>query len=523
MQTSGSWRESVASAFLALGGAALFSLCFARQPSLWLPWVALVPLFLLLGRRRVLLWGFVYGICLWLGSMYWIAGTLEAFGGLTAGLSLVVQGLLALYLGLDQLAFALLGHRIWRRGGHGIYWALPALWVALEWLRGVAFGRFPWNLAAYAWVDLPGALPLAGWVGAFGVSFLLVFANVGCAEALRRRRWEPAVIGILGASTLLVLAGRWSRAEPAGSGAPAVHQVSVIQPNSPIVATWEESRVNYERLIEMSDAECSRPLPKPQRRLLVWPESAAWPHSYPTSERLRRDVARLAALGCDVLLGSQINEGEKAFNSVLLVDAAGAVGTYAKRRLVPWGEYVPLARVLPFMGRVARHAGDFTPGTEVALLPWSAERLGVAICYEVIFAAAVAEQVRAGASVLVTVTNDAWYGDTTAPHQHFRAARFRAAENRRPLLRAALTGISGLVDRRGRVTGRLEVGERGVLRGRVSGATDLSPYSRAPWLVPVLSAVLATAGIARRRGSRRTMGRAACPGAGGVPPAAPVE
>ncbi|MCP3963231.1 MAG: apolipoprotein N-acyltransferase [bacterium] len=482
------------SALLAISGGALWSLCFGRQPSVWLPWVALTPLILLLGRRRAVLWGWLFAFCLWLGSMYWIAGTLQTFGGLTPALALVAQVLLALYLGFDQVVFVFLGRRIWRRGVWISLWALPALWVAIEWLRGVAFGRFPWNLAAYAWADVPGALPLTAWVGSFGVSWLLVFANVCVAVAWRRRRWEAAATGVLLALLVLIVAGRWSDGEAVRSPG-AGREVRVIQPNSTIVHTWEESWDNYRRLIAMSDAECDGRVPAGERRLLVWPESAAWPHSYGTSERLRDDLARLTERGCDVLLGSQIDEGEKYFNSVLLVSKEGPVGNYSKRKLVPWGEYVPLKDVLPFMGRVARAAGDFTPGRSTALLPWRDERLAAAICYEVIFGGAVAEQVRDGATVLVTVTNDAWYGDTTAPHQHFRAARFRAAENRRPLIRAALTGISGLIDRRGDVTGRLGVGERGVLRGRITGARSLSPYSRAPWLVPLACAVLAVLGV----------------------------
>ncbi len=487
------WRDSAVSALLALGGALLWSLCFGRRPCLWLPWVALVPLVLLLERRRAVLWGAAYAVALWLVSMSWIAGTLVSYGGLSSGLALVTQGLLALYLGFDQVVFVALGRVVWRRGGLACLWGLPALWVTLEWLRGAAFGRFPWNLAAYAWVQVPGALPLAAWIGAFGVSFLVVFANVCVALAWRRRRWEPAAAGVLAALLLLVLAGRFSHGEPLGPGAGG--DVRVIQPDSPIVTTWEESWENYRRLIAMSETECPQPLPGGERRLLVWPESAAWPHSYPTSERLRDDVARLAGRGCDVLLGSQIDDGPKAYNSALLVSAGGPLGSYSKRRLVPWGEYVPLRDVLPFLGKVARNAGDFTPGTSLGLLEWGTERLAPAICYEVIFPGAVAEQVRAGASILVTLTNDAWYGDTWAPHQHFRAARFRAAENRRPLVRAALTGVSGLIDRRGQVTGRLGVGEKGVLRARLAGSTELAPFSRAPWLVPAASALLAVVAV----------------------------
>ncbi len=499
------WRQRSVSAFLALGGAALFSLCFGRQPSVWLPWVALVPLLLLLGRPSAVLWGAVHAVAMWLGSMYWITATLQSYGGLPSSLAWTAQGLLALYLGFDQLVFVYLGRRIWRRGGLAPLWALPALWVALEWLRGVAFGRFPWNLAAYAWIDVAGALPLAAWIGAFGVSFLLLFANVSIALAWSRRRWDIAAAGVLAALTLLILAGRFSHGEAPLRGDAAGREVRpasggeirVIQPDSAIVTTWEESWGSYGRLIAMSEAECQRPSPAGRRSLLVWPESAAWPHSHGTSERLRTDVARLAERGCDVLLGSQTGDDDEVFNSALMVSSGGPAGSYSTRKLVPWGEYVPLKTVLPFMGKVARAAGDFTPGTELGLLPWNDERLAPAICYEVIFGGAVAEQVRAGATLLVTITNDAWYGDTWAPYQHFRAARFRAAENRRPLIRAALTRISGLIDRRGNVTGRLDVGERGVLRARLAGSRDLSPYSRAPWLVPVASALLAVFAVAR--------------------------
>lgn len=489
-----SLREHSASALLALGGALVWSLCFGRQPSVWLPWVALVPLILLLGRRRAVLWGAVYALTMWLGSMYWIAATLESYGGLSRSLAWLAQGLLALYLGLDQLVFVVLGRWIWRRGGLAPLWALPALWVTLEWLRGAAFGRFPWNLAAYAWVDVAGALPLAAWVGPYGVSYLLVFANASVALALRRRRWRVAAAGVLAALTVLILAGRFSHGKDHRA---AGGEVRVLQPNGSVATTWEESWEDYGQLIAMSLSECDRTSATGRRTLLVWPESAAWPHSHGTSERLRSDIARLARSGCDVLLGSQTGEGARIFNSALVVSAGGPAGIYSKRKLVPWGEYIPLKDVLPFMGRVARAAGDFTPGTDLGLLPWGAERLAPAICYEVIFAGAMAEQVRAGATLLVTITNDAWYGDTWAPYQHFRAARFRAAENRRPLIRAALTGISGLIDRRGQVTARLGVGERGVLRARLAGSRDLSPYSRAPWLVPCACALLAAFGVAR--------------------------
>jgi len=179
------------------------------------------------------------------------------------------------------------------------------------------------------------------------------------------------------------------------------------------------------------------------------------------------------------------------YNSVYLLDPSGYRGRYDKRHLVPFGEYVPLSGVFSFLDAVARNAGGFVPGEAVTLLPWGEERLGVAVCFEIIFPADVAELVRAGATVLVTVTNDAWYGDTWAPWQHLRAARFRAAESRRPVLRAAITGVSALITADGSLLASVDLYRESVIRGRVAGRRDLSPVSRRPWRVPLLCSVLA--------------------------------
>lgn len=498
-------------ALLAVGGGVAFALCFGRDTVPWLGWVAFAPLVILLFHRRALFWGWIYGLVFWLVSVFWIASTIHTYGGLPKWLAAVALVLMALILSLDQLLFTLFGRWIVRAGGWLPYLALPALWVTLEWARGFFVGGFPWNLAAYAWVDLPGALPLSSWVGAFGVSFLLVYANAGLALAWRRRRVEAAALALLVPALLLTLAGRFSRdgGSPPGAAATSFgaaadrrpsHRVVALQPNTPIVTTRDEAWQSYRQLMEMSRSECSA-LEAGERTLLVWPESAVWPFSYPRYEHVQRDVAELGELGCDVLLGSATEdsateEGNRYYNSSLLVRDDRVLGVYSKRQLVPWGEYVPFADLLPWMNRLARAAGDFTPATDVGLLPWEGERIGMAICYEVVFPGAVAEQVRAGATLLATITNDAWYGDTAAPWQHFRAARFRAAENRRPLVRAALTGVSGMIDARGEVGQLLGVDERGALRGRIRGATGLTPFALAPWLVPVASTLLAVFAVA---------------------------
>ena len=464
----------------AVVGGVLWALCFGRHTLPLASWLALGPLVVLLGYRRSWLLGWLHGVAYWLVAIPWIRPTLETYGGLPTWLASVSLLLACLYLGAYYGLFALLGRPLWRRGGIVALAGLPSLWVALEWLRAhVPVAAFPWNLAAYAWTEVPGALPSAAWIGAYGVSFLVLLGNVGLTAALVRRRRGLGIAAVLACLLFLAIGARWGDGS-ATIGASAVEVVSassvrLLQPNTENLANWDavRARENYRRIIDLSHRACDE-----DGALLIWPESAAWPYSWATSPELRRDLDALTAVGCPVLFNSTDERAEGYFNSVLLLDRQGVAGRYDKRHLVPFGEYVPLARVFFFLEKIARNAGSFVAGKDASPLPWGDQRLGLAICFEVVFPAAVAEQVRAGATALVTVTNDAWYGDTSAPRQHFRAVRFRAAETRRPFLRAALTGISAVVEPDGSVRKLLEVGEEGFLSARVQGRTGLSPYAR---------------------------------------------
>jgi len=501
-----SLRAKLESLGLAAGGGWLWSLAFGPEGSIWLPWIGLVPLVTIAGResgRGRFLWGWLHGIVFWMTSIPWIVPTLVSYGGLPRALGIFLLGLLAAYLGVYHGLFALLGGALARRGAATALFALPALWVALEWLRGWLFGGFPWNLAAYAWIAMPGALEISAWIGAWGVSYLGLWVNVGIASSIRKRRAEPALLTALVVLLVLPIAGRYSRPGPAAA---PKSEVVLLQPNTGVDGgSDQELWLAYLEVVEQAAGAC-----RERPALLIWPESAAWPFMYGRSPRLERDLAELAAAGCPVILNT-VSHGsndrgdgaEGMYNSAILVDEEGLAGRYDKRKLVPWGEHVPLAEVLPFVGKLARQAGNFSAGDSVALLPWEGGEIGMAICYEVVFPHPVAEQVRAGAPVLATITNDAWYGASDAPWQHFRAARFRAAENHRPLLRSALTGVSGVIGPRGEVIARLGVGEKGVLRHQVVPRSGLTPFARAPWLVPgacLLGALLPLGfAIVRRR------------------------
>lgn len=486
---------------LALGGGAAWGLCFGEHAWIVAPWIALVPLILLLGQRRAGMLGWAHGVAFWLTSIPWIIPTLEIHGQLPGWLSALGLLALASYLAVFTGLFAAAGAVLWRRDGVLALLGIPATWVVAEWLRGHLFAGFPWNLAAYAWIDFPGALPLAAWVGPYGVTFLLVLCNSALALAARQRRWQPAAATLGCVLLLLAAAGRW--AVPMPGPYPSRDdglEVRILQPNIGILTEWEAASVEaqYQQMFEMSRQACKQP-----GTLLIWPESAAWPYSYSRDERLRRDLQRLAAMGCPVLVNTSMSGPGGVFNTLLLLDEAGLKGRYDKQHLVPFGEYVPMAGWLPFLDKIARNAGEFLAGEEGVPLEWSDQLLAPAICFEITFPEEVAAQVRRGGSILVTVTNDSWYGDSSAPWQHYRAARFRSAENRRYLLRAAITGVSAIVGPDGSVRQQLGVGDEGVLAANVPGITVLTPYSRAPWVVPMFCLVVAAFAILlSRRGSK---------------------
>jgi len=277
--------------------------------------------------------------------------------------------------------------------------------------------------------------------------------------------------------------------------------VRILQPNFDIEMDWDGDEVdrNINKLFSMSREACDAP-----GTLVLWPESAGWPYSFYRDDQFRQQVEQLASEGCPIMMNTSTSSELGDHNSVLLVEKDGVAGQYDKHLLVPFGEYVPMAQWVTFLHQIARNVGSFSPGSNISPLQFGTENLAIAVCYEITFPEEVARQVRQGASIIVTVTNDAWYGDSTAPWQHLTAARFRAAESNRFVVRAALTGISAVVAANGSVEQELGVGEEGVLKADVPGASGLTVYSAAPWLVPLVSFV--TVGFAiflARRNSQR--------------------
>ena len=561
-KSGGAFAWLRAALFWALCGG-VQSLAFAASPMPWVVWVAWVPIAWLAldasdaprsGRQVLAAWwsGWVF----WLCTIPWIAHTISVHGGLPVWLGTMLLGLLAAYMALYQAAFVAIAGRLRPPRVAARAWVLRAavlagLWAGLEWLRERLFSGFPWAPLGEALVDMPGALDLAPWIGGRGLSMAAMFWSVVCALLLdvewRTRRPAPggpdersgatlvdqrALAMKLWAGTALAAillfglasvvgerrASRWRvdsstpPEDPPALARTSTRIVRIVQPNVPILRDGAEFVRNYQRLLDLSS--CTVP-----GTLIVWPESAAFPYLWERHQSFREDIRLIASRGCDLLFNSAIavetNEGPGTTNAALLATWNGDEGRidvqrYDKMHLVPYGEYVPLKDVLPFVRQLARSVGEFEPGEKLVLPEWKNVDLGVAICFEVVFPYEVAERVRRGADLLAVITNDAWFGRSAAPAQHLASARMRAAENFRPLVFAATTGISAVVDERGGVRSRIPLEEAGVLELTLRGPGDVidienmwdfTLYSRAPWAIDLFAALLVAAGFLAGRGS----------------------
>lgn len=485
-------RKIIWPAFALLGGV-LWAACFGAVGFEIAPWMAFAPLLVLLGQRGPGRLAFLWAFSFWLVSLHWIVPTMVTFGGLSTLATWPLFALLAAYLALFAAGFAVLSRRAWLSGRplFGMM-TVASVWVALEWVRSWALGGFPWNMIAYAWIEVPGALETSAWIGAYGVSFLVVWANAGVARGVVDRDWRPVAWGLLVPMAILAMGWRWSeRALTAEAGSGLRLEARVLQPDIPNLSEWdpEQNRSDYERLIVQSIEACDQ-----SGVLLVWPESAAWPRRLGRDLDLERDLQTLNERGCAVLLSMARREGEEYFNAAVLVLPDGRRPFYDKRHLVPFGEYVPFRWVLPTADALTRNVGDFTPGQTIHLLEIGGCALGTAICYEVVFPNEVAATVIAGATALVSITNDDWYGPTSAAWQHLTAARFRAAETRRTLLRAAITGVSAVIAPDGALVDHAAPGELRTLRATVEPRSDLTLYVRLARWIPWVAVL--TAGFA---------------------------
>lgn len=485
---------------LATAGGVLWALALPSWHALWALPVAAMALVTLLreeARKNAFFLGFWAGFCQWFVALSWVSEVMTRYGHLPGPLAFLALAAMCAILGsFWGLAFWMAARvaGAWR-------WVVLALGLAAgEVLQGLWPFDFPWNPLAAALVQWPVLLAPLPVLGATVYGFFLRVALFSGATALLGRDREPIRWALAAAGVVVV----------AGVGAPDFRatgerlKVAAIQPNVPLEVRWDPDNL---RTIEGWVWGLSRQAVEAGARWVVWPESAV-PRVLEQDEAYRGLIVRFAqGQGVWLTLNSiGLGRPGEYFNSMYSVAPEGRVARYDKVHLVPFGEYVPFFGRIAFFRALVREVGGFTPGKGAQLLPGPGFSLGGAVCYEVAFPLHAAEQVRHGAGVLVTVTNDGWYGNSAAPYQHLALAILRAAETRRFLVRAANTGISAIVDPYGRVSRALPLGERGVIVEEVQAGAGLTPVARwAVWfhLSPVVGFGLVILWSAWRSRSRR--------------------
>ncbi len=482
---------------LTVSGALLLVLALPGFSYIGLAPICLAPALLGAARetnaKRRALYGWAAGFVYWFGVCYWIGGVLAGYAGLSLPLAWLTFFLFCTIKALHWALFQwLAGYLIETRLALLL---VPALWTGIE--RTQQYSGFTWLALGNTGIDMAALMRLAPYAGVHGLSLAFAMMNTAAALLLLRRP-RKQLLPLL-ALPLVYLLPAMPELEQGRQSA------VVVQPNIDESADWSASTTQetIRRLVSVSLEEALTRKPAPA--LIVWPEVPA-PFYYEIDAFFREQTLQLATLSqADFLFGAVAYARSGApLNSAFLVGRDGSLAArYDKVRLVPFGEFVPPP--FGFIRKISSEAGDFTPGVNQIIMPGSSSRLGVFICYESVFGDYVRNFPARGASVLVNLSNDGYFGRSAAREQHLLLARMRAAENRRWLIRATNNGITASIDPAGRIASRLPPFQLTAGRVRFTPIEDLTFYSRfGDWLAWLcLAAAIAAAALQtphRKRG-----------------------
>lgn len=505
--------HSLARSLVLAGASGLFlPLSFPNYDLGLLAWIALVPLHWAIdGKSKTqAFWiGWLSGTIAFTGMMSWVVTAMNTYGKVplvvSYGIMLLLTAYLGLYIGLYSAG------TLWFRAlipRYGLF-AVPCLWVTLELIRTYFLSGMPWGLLGYSQYRQIEVIQIADHMGVYGVSFLIVLANVALAEFLScltplLRGFRPAKLPwelIVVAALLVGLS--WEYGLRASSGARFSNMprsfidVGVVQPNVDQATKWdtafrEETLARFDRLTGQLGHAID---------LVIWPE-AATPFVFEREPVYQLELTALANRAqAPILFGSPAlrfypDRRPYLMNSAYLLSPDGQLlGRYDKHHLVPFGEYIPFkSSLLFFLDKLVEGIGDFEPGPGPTILTMTPKprttgavtadssprpiKFGVAICYEVIFPNLVRQFAANGAEFLVTITNDAWFGRSAAPSQHFAMVVFRSVENHLAFARAANTGISGFIDPFGRIVEATPVFTEQAIRATLQAWRPHTFYSR---------------------------------------------
>ncbi len=471
---------------LSLLSGILLALSFPNFDLEFLAWFAFVPLFYSIERKgpfHAFILGFLTGFASFLGILYWIVVAVHTYGNIPLIPSVLILLLLVGYLSLFIGAFTFLNRFIQIRLELQTILLAPLLWASLEYLRSFFLTGFPWASLGYSqYMNLP-FIQMADITGVYGLSFVILLVNASLYIVLLQ--WSKRTFPLREvAITILLLLGfliygylRMGAVDRQTIQNPPL-KIGLVQGNIDQSIKWDESFQKetmkiYERLsLKVADK-------KPD--LIIWPETAT-PFFFQEAKEFQPIVLDIPKkTDAFLLFGTPSYKIERGkvhhYNSALLVSPAGELrGKYDKIHLVPYGEYVPLGEYLS-LGSLGEGIGNFKSGKETFNFTLPQGKFGVLICFEIIFPDLCRKFVRQGANFLVTITNDAWFGRTSAPHQHLTMATFRAIENRVFIARSANTGISAFIDPVGRIMKQGDIFTEEAMNGTITLSKEKTFYT----------------------------------------------
>ncbi len=466
---------------LAVASGLALALAYPKFDLSLFAWAAFVPLFYAIDGEplgRVARYGYLQGLACYVGSMYWIVIPLVDFAGVRVEFAVLPMLLLSAVMAINTAGAIWSGEFIARRLRIPMVVTMPVAWVAFEWLRSFFPLGFPWNLVGYTAYRNLEVIQLSEFTGVYGVSALIVLFNTVIYTVVFRRGTRRLQVTSLATLTALMIVvftfGTLRQRQLAHAPVAGTFRVAMVQGNIAQSIKWDPTHLASSFSVYQEETAVAA---RRGAQLVVWPEAAAtflfqpdgrYPAELAHYSSYRDALLQLArATGEPILFGAPAmgtEDGRTGFyNRAYLVTADGQVDAwYDKMELVPFGEYVPARKLMGmFVNRVVEGFGDLIPGKQQTLFNVNGAKLGILICYESVFPDLTRRAVKAGATMLVNITNDAWYGESSAPYQALAMAAVRSAETKVPMIRAAQTGISAIILPTGDITAATPLFKRG--------------------------------------------------------------
>jgi len=450
---------------------ALLPLAFAPH-SVW-PLAILIPALLLSlvqssqSQRSIFLAGLAFGLGYFGFGVYWIYNSLHDFGMAPPVVAGGITGLLVVVLALFPALLFAFWHYARQRFGEICLWLLPLFWFGMEWLKGWFATGLPWLSLGYSQTDSPlaGYAPL---VGVYGIGALCMLMAVALFLLLRDKRYSMlAILLLIPLAGWLLQQLEWTEAQPKSL------TVTMVQGNIPQEVKWQYDQ--RQNIFNTYWRETGRHW---DSDLIIWPETALPGQSEDIEQSVLGPLQESAVENNATLMtGLVVSESERKrfYNSVVMLGAER--GYYHKRHLVLFGEYYPMRWLLDlFSGLISIPYSDLTAGPrEQPLMQVDGHALGVSICFEDVFSREILRALP-GANLLINVSNDAWFGNSSAPHQHLQIAQMRALETERVMIRSTNTGVSAFIDHKGKVLAQTRQFETGSVTEVVQGRSGTTPF-----------------------------------------------